>query len=72
MSEAFSGKKGKFVKLEESISGFKALLEGAGDDYPEAAFFMTGTVEEAIKEGEKLIMKKDNWYKFVLFIDLII
>lgn len=57
MSEAFSGKKGKFVKIEETIFGFKSLLEGAGDDYPEAAFYMTGTIEEAIEEGVRLSME---------------
>ena len=49
MSEAFSGKKGKFVKLEETVDGFGALLDGEGDDYPEAAFYMTGTLEDAFK-----------------------
>ena len=57
MSEAFSGKKGKFVKIEETIDGFEALLNGAGDDYPEAAFYMTGTIEEAIEEGVRLSME---------------
>lgn len=54
MSEAFSGRKGKFVKLEQTVDGFGALLEGDGDEYPEAAFYMTGTLEEAIEEGIKL------------------
>ncbi len=54
MSEAFSGRKGKFVKLEQTIDGFGSLLEGEGDEYPEAAFYMTGTLEEAIEEGIKL------------------
>ena len=57
MSEVFSGKKGKFVKLEDNIKGFSELLEGKGDDYPEAAFFMTGTLDEALQEGERLIMQ---------------
>ena len=48
MSEAFSGKKGKFVKLDQTVDGFKALLDGDCDDYPESAFYMTGTIEEAI------------------------
>lgn len=51
MSEAFSGRKGKFVKLEQTIDGFGALLDGEGDEYPENAFYMTGTLEEAIEEG---------------------
>jgi len=54
MSEVFSGRKGKFVALPDTIAGFKALLDGVGDDYPEAAFYMTGTLEEAIEEGKRL------------------
>jgi len=54
MSEVFSGRKGKFVSLKDTISGFKALLDGEGDDYPEAAFYMTGTLEEAIEEGKRM------------------
>ena len=57
MSEAFSGKKGKFVTLEQTIDGFEALMNGAGDDYPEAAFYMTGTIEEAIEEGKRLALE---------------
>lgn len=60
MSEVFSGRKGKFVKLQETIDGFAALLEGAGDDYPEAAFYLTGTLEEAFEEGIKLTMQSSN------------
>ncbi len=60
MSEAFSGKKGKFVKLEQTIDGFDALLKGEGDDYPENAFYMTGTLEEAIEEGVKLSMDAEG------------
>lgn len=47
MSEVFTGRKGKFVELKDTIEGFAALLEGKGDDYPEAAFYMQGTLEEA-------------------------
>ena len=54
MSEVFSGKKGKFVELKDTVEGFGALLEGKGDDYPEAAFYMTGTLAEAIEEGIRL------------------
>ena len=54
MSEVFSGKPGKFVKIEDTVSGFGALLEGEGDDYPELAFYMTGTLEEAMEEGVRL------------------
>jgi ATP synthase F1 beta subunit len=44
MSEIFTGRKGKFVELKDTIDGFAALLEGKGDDYPEAAFYMQGTL----------------------------
>ena len=54
MSEVFSGKPGKFVKIDETVAGFGALLEGQGDDYPELAFYMTGTLEEAMAEGVRL------------------
>jgi len=54
MSEVFSGRAGKFVSLKDTISGFKALLEGAGDEYPEAAFYMQGTLEESIEEGKRM------------------
>ena len=60
MSEVFSGKKGKFVEIEQSVEGFKALLEGEGDDYPENAFYMTGTLEEAIEEGKRLAMQAEG------------
>ena len=57
MSEIFTGRKGKFVELKDSIEGFAALLEGQGDDYPEAAFYMQGILEEAFEEGKKLAMQ---------------
>jgi len=54
MSEVFSGRKGKFVELPNTISGFRALLDGAGDEYPEAAFYMVGSLDEAIEEAKKM------------------
>ena len=57
MSEIFTGRKGKFVELKDTIEGFTALLEGKGDDYPEAAFYMQGTLEEAFEEGKKMAMQ---------------
>ena len=57
MSEIFTGRKGKFVELKDTIEGFSALLEGKGDDYPEAAFYMQGTLEEAFEEGKRLAMQ---------------
>jgi F0F1-type ATP synthase beta subunit len=49
MSEIFTGRKGKFVELTETIDAFEALLDGKGDDYPEAAFYMQGSLEEAFE-----------------------
>jgi F0F1-type ATP synthase beta subunit len=54
MSEVFSGRKGRFVSLADTVVGFKALLDGEGDEYPENAFYMMGTMEEAIEEGRRL------------------
>jgi len=51
MSEVFSGKKGKFVLLKDTIEGFGALLSGEGDLYPEAAFYMVGDLKEAFEQG---------------------
>lgn len=56
MSEVFSGKPGKFVELNDSIEGFASLLEGAGDDYTEAAFLMTGTIKDAQEQGRRLAL----------------
>ena len=49
MSEVFTGREGKFVQLKDTIEGFKALLDGKGDDYPEAAFYMQGTLDDAFE-----------------------
>merc|ERR1719216_13493 len=57
MSEVFSGKKGLFVDLQDSIDGFKELLEGAGDDYPEQCFYMTGNLKLAFEQGKRIAME---------------
>jgi F0F1-type ATP synthase beta subunit len=54
MSEVFSGKPGKLVELPDTIEGFGALLEGQGDEYPEGAFYMTGSLKEAFEQGRKM------------------
>lgn len=54
MSEVFSGKPGKFVTVEESISGFRRLLDGEGDAYNDQAFYMTGNFDEAIEAGKRI------------------
>ncbi len=54
VAEAFTGTPGKYVKLEDTIRGFKEIVEGQHDDLPEQAFYMVGTIEEAIEQGKKL------------------
>jgi len=54
MSEVFTANPGKLVELSESIEGFGALLEGAGDEFPENSFYMTGSLKEAFEKGRKL------------------
>lgn len=54
VAEVFTGSPGKYVSLEESIAGFKGILEGKYDDLPEAAFYMVGNIDEAIAKAEKL------------------
>jgi len=54
VAEAFTGVKGKYVKLEDTIKGFKMILEGKLDDLPEQAFYMVGTIEEVIEKAAHL------------------
>lgn len=54
VAEVFTGISGKYVKLEDSIRGFKEILEGKHDDLPEQAFHMVGTIEEAIEKAERM------------------
>jgi F-type H+-transporting ATPase subunit beta len=54
VAEVFTGTPGKFVDLADTIKGFKGLCDGAYDHLPEQAFFMVGTIEEAVAKAEKL------------------
>jgi F-type H+-transporting ATPase subunit beta len=54
VAEVFTGSPGKLVSLEDTIKGFKGLVEGKYDHLPEAAFYMVGTIEEAVEKGRKL------------------
>ena len=54
VAEVFTGIKGKFVDLSDTIAGFKGLVEGKYDHLPEAAFYMVGTIEEAVEKAEKM------------------
>jgi F-type H+-transporting ATPase subunit beta len=50
----FTGLEGKYVKLEDTIKGFREIVDGKHDDLPEQAFLMVGTVEEAVARGERI------------------
>ncbi len=50
----FTGKEGKYVKIGDSVRGFKEIVDGKHDDVPEQAFYMVGTIEEALEQGEKM------------------
>ena len=53
-AEQFSGIKGKYVKLEDTIKGFKGIIEGKYDNIPEQAFYMTGTIEDVLEKAEQM------------------
>ena len=54
VAEVFTGTPGVFVQLEDTIKGFKAIVEGEYDHLPESAFYMVGTIEEAVEKAEKM------------------
>jgi F-type H+/Na+-transporting ATPase subunit beta len=55
VAEQFTGLKGVLVPIEETIRGFNMIMDGEVDEYPEAAFNLVGTIDEAIEKGKKLI-----------------
>ena len=54
VAEAFTGRSGKYVKLSDNVSGFRDILDGKYDDLPEQAFYMVGTIEEAVERAQEL------------------
>ena len=54
VAEVFTGKPGKYVKLEDTIRSFKAIVAGEYDDLPEAAFYMVGSIEEAVEKAKEM------------------
>src|SRR5260221_3155211 len=54
VAEQFTGLEGRYVKVVDTVRGFKELVEGKHDDIPEQAFYLKGTIEEALEEAEKL------------------
>ncbi|MBA7572326.1 ATP synthase subunit beta, sodium ion specific [subsurface metagenome] len=60
VAEQFTGVAGTFVSIEDTIKGFNNILDGEVDDYPEAAFHMVGTIEEAIEKGTKILAQAEG------------
>jgi F-type H+-transporting ATPase subunit beta len=54
VAEAFTGSPGKYVELKDTIKGFQEIVSGKHDDVPEQAFYMVGTIEEALEKAKKL------------------
>jgi F-type H+/Na+-transporting ATPase subunit beta len=60
VAEQFTGLKGVLVPIEETIKGFNMIMDGKVDKYPEAAFNLVGTIEEAIAKGEKMLAEVEE------------
>jgi F-type H+-transporting ATPase subunit beta len=54
VAEVFTGQKGKYVSLKDTIRGFKGILNGDYDALPEQAFYMVGTIEEAVEKAKTI------------------
>ena len=55
VAEQFTGLQGAYVSIEDTIKGFNMIMDGELDKYPETAFHLVGTIEQAIEKGEKLL-----------------
>ncbi|MEA1080232.1 MULTISPECIES: F0F1 ATP synthase subunit beta [Marinobacter] len=60
VAEVFTGSPGKYVSLKETISSFKGILNGDYDDMPEQAFYMVGTIEEAVEKAKEMKSKAEK------------
>ena len=54
VAEQFTGKAGRYVKVQDTIKGFREIVEGKHDDVPEQAFYMVGTIEEVLEQAQKM------------------
>ena len=59
VAEVFTGFPGKYVEIADTIKGFKELCSGKYDDIPEAAFYMVGTIDEALEKAKKMDSEKN-------------
>ncbi|MBI4310352.1 MAG: F0F1 ATP synthase subunit beta, partial [Chloroflexi bacterium] len=55
VAEQFTGRQGRYVPIRETVRGFKEILDGHCDEFPEQAFYMTGAIDDAIEGGKKLL-----------------
>ena len=60
VAEQFTGVPGVMVSIEDTVRGFKMIMDGEVDDIPEQAFLNVGTIEEAIKKGEDMLKALGN------------
>lgn len=60
VAEQFTGLKGEYVDIKDTIKGFNMIMDGKVDKYPEAAFNLVGTIEQAIEKGEKLLAESKS------------
>ena len=59
VAEVFTGTPGKYVPIEETLKGFKGILNGDYDHIPEQAFYMVGTIDEALEKAKSLTEKAE-------------
>ena len=60
VAQAFTGREGKYVRLEDTIKGFREIIEGKHDELPESAFYMVGTIEEAVEQARELAGEEEE------------
>ena len=60
VAEQFTGLKGVLVPIDETIRGFNMIMDGEMDEYPEAAFNLVGTIDDAIAKGKKMMAEAEN------------
>src|SRR4029079_5058159 len=60
VAEQFTGTPGEYVKIEDTIKGFQEIIDGKHDDLPEQAFYMVGTIENAVEKGRRLAGEEES------------
>lgn len=60
VAEQFTGQPGQYINIEDTVEGFRRILDGELDHLPERAFYMVGTIEEAIEKGEEMLAEEEE------------